>query len=117
MLKCPYCDGLIEIRPEDVNCKIFRHAVLKNLTPVNPHARLADLEKLEFYGCGMPFWYDPASEEKIKWIDFNDKFIENKLDIPDLQVLMTEKLTSSRDAVSVEDDAVPSLTEDISDAS
>ena len=57
---CPHCDGLVEIQPKDINCGIFRHAVLKSTTvPINPHTPQAECERLLLagliYGCGKPF--------------------------------------------------------------
>jgi hypothetical protein len=55
---CPHCAENIII--EQLNCKIFRHAILTiNNTQINPHASKLECEyyisnKL-IYGCGKPF--------------------------------------------------------------
>lgn len=80
IIECPYCGASIEIKINEINCKIFRHAFHKsNFTQVNPHISKTDISKLEIYGCGMPFWYDG---KEIKYIDFSDNFIQEKLNYP-----------------------------------
>lgn len=80
-IECPYCQAGIQIFKRELNCKIFRHATLKD-SPfnVNPHASKIEIDKLlsedKIYGCGMPFYFDG---ENIKYIDFSDKFIAEKL--------------------------------------
>lgn len=76
-IECPYCKAGIEILKSELNCKIFRHATLKDPPfNVNPHASREEINKLKIYGCGMPFYFDGID---IKYIDFSDKFIEDKL--------------------------------------
>jgi len=55
IIKCPHCDSYIEI--EQINCGIFRHAIYKNMSPVNPHASREELQRIkdQIYGCGGPF--------------------------------------------------------------
>jgi RNA-binding protein YhbY len=55
---CPHCKESIII--EEINCAIFRHAVLKiNNQQINPHSSkdICDdlIEKKLIYGCGKPF--------------------------------------------------------------
>lgn len=55
---CPHCGELILI--EQLNCRIFRHGVLKsNNTQINPHASKAECDSLFqqelILGCGKPF--------------------------------------------------------------
>ena len=55
---CPHCKDIIII--EQINCKIFRHAILKcNNNQINPHASKQECEILisqnAIYGCGKPF--------------------------------------------------------------
>ena len=55
---CPHCQESIII--EEINCAIFRHAVLKiNNQQINPHSSkdICDdlIEKKLIYGCGKPF--------------------------------------------------------------
>lgn len=59
-IPCPNCDGVIEIMSNEINCGIFRHAVLKaNGEQINPHSSKEECEKLidgnNIYGCGKPF--------------------------------------------------------------
>ena len=55
---CPHCKESIII--EEINCAIFRHAVLKiNNQQINTHSSkdICDslIEKKLIYGCGKPF--------------------------------------------------------------
>jgi hypothetical protein len=57
-VECPHCNGSIII--EELNCSIFRHAILKeNGNQINPHAQKEEcenyIEKNLIYGCGKPF--------------------------------------------------------------
>jgi hypothetical protein len=57
-ISCPNCDGSIII--EQINCGIFRHAVMKNnFVQINPHLNQQMCEELInkklIYGCGKPF--------------------------------------------------------------
>jgi len=67
VVNCPHCNDLIII--EQLNCKIFRHGVLKsNNTQIDPHMSKKDCDDYInnnlIYGCGKPF-----------------KIIENKTEI------------------------------------
>ena len=58
VLPCPHCQDCILI--EQLNCRIFRHAVLKATnTQINPHASQEECEQFIqkdlIYGCGKPF--------------------------------------------------------------
>lgn len=55
MLKCPHCQGAIEIIA--LNCGIFRHAVYKDGRQFNPHAPKEECDsQLDLvYGCTKPF--------------------------------------------------------------
>ena len=55
---CPHCN--IPILIEQLNCRIFRHGMLKsNNTQINPHASKKDCDDYVnnnlIYGCGKPF--------------------------------------------------------------
>jgi len=55
---CPHCNDQILI--EQLNCKIFRHGILKsNNSQINPHASKEECEYYInnnlIYGCGNPF--------------------------------------------------------------
>jgi hypothetical protein len=58
IVQCPHCNNYILI--EKLNCKIFRHGILKkNGIQINPHAskNVCDsyVNNNEIYGCGKPF--------------------------------------------------------------
>jgi len=57
---CPHCDSIVIVNFNEVNCQIFRHAVLKeNGNQINPHASKQECDDLIqnnlIYGCGKPF--------------------------------------------------------------
>ena len=57
---CPSCNALVVIDPSEVNCKIFRHGVMKDTgTQIDPHLAKEGCDKLAaeglIYGCGKPF--------------------------------------------------------------
>lgn len=58
-VKCPHCQGAILIRKNEINCGIFRHGLLKDGTPMNPHSPKEECDRLfetsQIYGCGKPF--------------------------------------------------------------
>lgn len=59
-ISCPHCLGIVLVQKNELNCKIFRHAVYKNnMEPINPHASKEECEKLleddKILGCGKPF--------------------------------------------------------------
>jgi hypothetical protein len=58
VINCPHCNDLILI--EELNCKIFRHGVIKSTNQqINPHASKAECDNMILnnliYGCGKPF--------------------------------------------------------------
>jgi hypothetical protein len=58
VVTCPHCNDQILI--EQLNCKIFRHGILKsNNTQINPHASKEEcdyyINNNLIYGCGKPF--------------------------------------------------------------
>ena len=75
IVKCPKCG--IQIIIEEVNCKIFRHAVLKiSGEQMNPHASKSDCEDAvssdSVYGCAAPFILDLSGNE---WIAISCDYI------------------------------------------
>jgi len=57
-IKCPHCQDTIII--EELNCAIFRHAVLiDTLQQINPHSskEICDdlIKNKKIFGCGKPF--------------------------------------------------------------
>jgi hypothetical protein len=58
IVTCPHCNEFILI--EKLNCKIFRHGILKETgIQINPHASKEDCDNYIkdnlIYGCGKPF--------------------------------------------------------------
>ena len=58
IVECPRCHSPIII--QELNCKIFRHAILKsNFEQINPHSAKEFIDELiiknAIYGCGAPF--------------------------------------------------------------
>jgi hypothetical protein len=44
---CPHCKAASQVMPQQINCKIFRHAVLKiNNIPINPHLPKSQCDEL-----------------------------------------------------------------------
>lgn len=68
---CPHCGGKIEIL--ELNCGIFRHAVLKVCgTPINPHASQTECQSLinsaAILGCAGPIRWNGTGFEKCDYI-------------------------------------------------
>ena len=60
IFECPHCLGTIQVMKNEVNCRIFRHAVYKNTyQPVNPHLPKTECDQLvaenKVIGCCKPF--------------------------------------------------------------
>jgi hypothetical protein len=58
VVACPHCSEFVII--EQLNCKIFRHGILKaNLKQIDPHSSKELCESLIqnklIHGCGRPF--------------------------------------------------------------
>jgi hypothetical protein len=59
-VKCPHCEGMMELPINELNCRIFRHGVLKcNTQQVNPHLSKQECDNLVqhdlVFGCCRPF--------------------------------------------------------------
>jgi len=57
---CPWCQGTVQVKKSELNCKIFRHAIIKTTNQqINPHAPKHECEDLvakgKVYGCAKPF--------------------------------------------------------------
>ena len=68
IVTCPHCECNVEI--EQVNCRIFRHAVFKNTgMQVPPHSPQNECDywitEDRVYGCAKPF---KLYEEGGQWI-------------------------------------------------
>ena len=62
LVTCPWCKDIIWI--EELNCRIFRHGIIKNtFTQMNPHSTEDECIKLVsnnlIFGCGGPFMVSP----------------------------------------------------------
>ena len=60
IIYCPHCEGCMIIHKNEINCRIFRHGVLKsNNKQMNPHERKKTCDMLKtkglIHGCGKPF--------------------------------------------------------------
>lgn len=60
LLQCPHCDHWVLVAKEEMNCAVFRHGVLKDMSgQVPPHADKATVDTLlaanAILGCGQPF--------------------------------------------------------------
>ena len=58
--QCPHCLCYVETRLEEINCKIFRHGILKvNGLQIDPHLPKLGCDQLvaddAIYGCGGPY--------------------------------------------------------------
>ena len=65
---CPHCQMFVWI--EQVNCRIFRHAVYKeNNEPIPPHSSEDECRRLvaenKVWGCGKPFRLSETYEPEI----------------------------------------------------
>jgi len=64
---CPSCQDVVIIYKNELNCRIFRHAVYKNsMQPIPPHASKEECDRLinsgEVYGCAKPFRVEGEDE-------------------------------------------------------
>ena len=65
---CPHCQLFVWI--EQVNCRIFRHAVYKNTgEPIPPHSAESECLRLvtedKVWGCAKPFRLNSNNEPEI----------------------------------------------------
>lgn len=70
---CPNCGGGCVISQRDLNCQVFRHAVvIATGQPLNPHAGQAECERMltenKIRGCGAPFRFDGETATKCGYI-------------------------------------------------
>lgn len=57
---CPHCGGSFQVNMNQMNCRIFRHGIMKTTgKQINPHLpknKCDELfEKNLIWGCGKPF--------------------------------------------------------------
>jgi hypothetical protein len=60
ILTCPHCYSTVVVLENEINCKIFRHAVFKNTyKQTNPHESKTNLDTWmnegKLFGCAKPF--------------------------------------------------------------
>jgi hypothetical protein len=60
IFNCPHCNQEIIVFKNELNCRIFRHAVYKKtFEQINPHMPRAECDRLkengDIFGCGKPF--------------------------------------------------------------
>jgi hypothetical protein len=70
IFNCPHCYVPIMVFRNEINCRIFRHAILKiNNQNINPHASKEECNQLineeKIYGCGKPFRLDENNNAVI----------------------------------------------------
>lgn len=70
LVNCPHCNEPIIIYKEDINCKVFRHAIYKkSMKPVNPHLSESKCNSLvkskKIYGCCKPFKLNESYEAEV----------------------------------------------------
>jgi hypothetical protein len=73
ILNCPHCN--IPVLIEQLNCKIFRHGILKsNNIQINPHANKEECDYYInndlIYGCGKPFRIIENNDFKIEICEY-----------------------------------------------
>lgn len=66
--RCPHCDGVVIIHVNEMNCRIFRHAVYKSSgNQVSPHAPKIECDSLrqndQVHGCCRPFCLNSVTNE------------------------------------------------------
>jgi hypothetical protein len=72
---CPWCQGMIIVNTNQINCRIFRHAVLKETNqPTNPHMSKSEMDILiaqdKIWGCGGPFRLNDENQAILgEWSD------------------------------------------------
>jgi hypothetical protein len=71
--ECPHCSLMCQVTSNEVNCKIFRHAVFKiNMTFVEPHATKEECDKWVMdglvWGCGKPCKFEGDKVVKCGYI-------------------------------------------------
>jgi len=73
IINCPHCNETVII--DELNCKIFRHAIFKNSgLQINPHSSKLECDNYIannlIFGCGKPF----------RIIDIDNKYNIEKCD-------------------------------------
>jgi hypothetical protein len=68
--ECPHCKESILLYHNELNCKIYRHGVLKkSLKQINPHSSKEEcdfyIQNNLIYGCGKPFRIEFQNDDDI----------------------------------------------------
>lgn len=69
IFECPHCDMGIAVKKTEINCCIFRCAILKDtLQQINPHTNKEECDRLKkedlIFGCSYPFKIIIDKDEK-----------------------------------------------------
>ncbi len=72
---CPWCEIMISVELNQINCKIFRCGIHKDsLKQIDPHLEKTECNKLvqdgKIYGCGKPFQYVDSDPPKVVKCDY-----------------------------------------------
>jgi hypothetical protein len=67
LFTCPHCNGYIIVHRHELNCRIFRHGVYKDIIePIPPHTSKVECDRLIaenlIEGCGKPFRINDSME-------------------------------------------------------
>ena len=72
LFDCPVCQLPLQIFKREIDCAIFRHAIMKNGTIVGSHASKEEIDKLiatdSIWGCGAPIRLIGDKLEKCDYI-------------------------------------------------
>ena len=60
VFECPHCNIMIQVKRNELACKIFRHGYFKStMTGIDPHTPQIECDRLRhqdlIWGCGKPF--------------------------------------------------------------
>jgi hypothetical protein len=70
---CPHCEGIVEVKHSELNCRIFRHGTLKSTgQQISPHAPKDECDRLVqgnlVNGCARPFKFTGTVVEVCGYI-------------------------------------------------
>ena len=60
IFSCPHCEQPIQVKKNELNCRIFRCGILKsNYKQIGPHTKKTECDRLKaqnlIFGCSKPF--------------------------------------------------------------
>lgn len=74
VFECPHCAMLIQVLSTQINCAIFRHAVMKNGTEISPHLPKEECDRLVaaglVYGCCKPYRFVQTTPPYVEPCDY-----------------------------------------------